>query len=211
MRTNVVLRLVVPAFLLVASVAAAQQNQQGAGGASQTPPPLKLTSPAFTDSGPYPLQYSCAVSASVSPPLQWSDVPKGIASLALILHDLEPRFQKGNEDALHWMIWNIPANATSLSEGVPPALVDLPNGARQSQPGAPVPGYCRPCPQGLTVPHHYTFELFALDQKLDLPPGTIRTNLLKAMDGHIVAHAVLIGLLRCPVHPLGSLTVAGCR
>jgi Raf kinase inhibitor-like YbhB/YbcL family protein len=222
MRTNTVLRLVISTFLLAASVAAAQQSQQGARGAPETPP-LILTSPAFTDSSQLPLQYSCSNTASVSPPLRWSDVPKGTASFALMLHELEPSARQADAymlgakipvsgaAILHWMIWNIPGNATSLPKGVPPELADLPNGARQSQPGRPDPGYRRPCPQGLTIPHHYTFELFALDQKLDLPVGAGQFDLLKVMDGHILGHAVLVGLLSCPVHTVGLLAVTGCR
>lgn len=193
MRTSASLLLVVPALLLATVIATAQPAQRGG---ATPPPPLKLTSTAFADSAPLPVQYTCsAKGTAVNPPLQWTDVPPGTASFALIVHDLEPRNRKGVEDSLHWMRWNIPAGATSIPEGVSPAEADLPDGSRQSQPGNPTPGFRRPCPPAnVSLPHHYTFELFALDQKLDLPPGTSRNDLLKAMDGHIVGHAVLIGL-----------------
>ena len=125
-------------------LAAAQQNPQGAP-ATPPLPPMRISSTAFADSTPIPTKYTCSAQpAPVSPPLAWTDVPAGTMSFALIVHDLEPRPRKGVEDSLHWMIWNIPATATSLPEGVPSANADLPDGSRQSQPGSPAPGFRGP-------------------------------------------------------------------
>lgn len=195
MRTSVSLLLVVPAFLLAAGMATARQG----GGAPQTPPPppLTMTSTGFTDGAMLPLQYTCSAKpAAVTPPLAWINVPNGTVSFALITHDMEPRPRKGVDDNLHWMIWNIPGTATSLPEGVPAATAELPDGSRQSRGGANgAPGYAGPCPpQNVALVHHYAFELFALDQKMDVPTGASRADLLKAMDGHVIGHAVLMSV-----------------
>ena len=183
------------------TAAAAQQNPQGGAAPAAAPatppaPPMRLTSSAFADSTPIPAKYTCSGQpAAVSPPLAWTDAPAGTMSFVLILHDLEPHPRKGAEDNLHWMMWNIPATATSLPEGVPSASVDLPDGSRQSMGTAPVPGFHGPCPaMGVNLNHHYAFELFALDNKLDLVAGSTRAQVLSAIDGHIIGHAVLMGL-----------------
>jgi Raf kinase inhibitor-like YbhB/YbcL family protein len=193
MRTAIGQLLVTATLLLLlgAGMAVAQQ----AGGAPTPPPapPLRLTSPAFTDSSTIPVKFTCSAQpAAVSPEPDWSDVPKGTVSFALIVHDLEPHPHKSSEDILHWIAWNIPGDATRLPEGVP-ANPDLPDGMRQGHNISGAVGYRGPCaPPG--IPHHYTFELFALDTKLDLPSSATRADVLKAMDGHIIGHAVLIGL-----------------
>ena len=200
MRTRASLLLVAPAFLLASGIGIARQGQPagGGGGAPQTPPPppLTMTSTGFTDGQMLPDKYTCSAKpAAVNPPLAWTNVPKDTASFAIIVHDLEPRARKGIEDNLHWMMWNIPATATSIPEGVPAATAELPDGARQSQAGAPAPGYRGPCPpMNVSLVHHYSYELFALDQKMDVPTGASRNDLLKAMDGHIVGHAVLMSV-----------------
>lgn len=183
------------------AIAAAQQAApQAPGGTAPTAlpaPPMRLTSTAFKDSTPIPIRFTCSAQPSaVSPALEWTDVPKERVSFTLILHDLEPRSRRGFADSLHWMLWNIPANVTQLPEGVA-ASAELPDGTRQfmtQQAGNNV-GYRGPCPpQGVTLPHHYVFELFALDIKLDLPATAVRADIEKAIDGHIIGHAVLVGL-----------------
>lgn len=198
MRINALFILFVPALLLSAVIVTAQQTPQAAPAPQALrPPPLTLTSTAFSDSTALPPQYSCSAKpAPMSPPLAWTNVPDGTASFAIIFHDMEPRDHKGIEDNLHWMIWNIPGNARSLPENVPQTLADLPDGSRQSQAGKnPNPGYKGACPpMNVALPHHYTFELFALDQMMDVPVGASRNDLLKAMDGHVLGHAVLVSL-----------------
>lgn len=160
--------------------------------------PLKLTSPAFADSATIPAKYTCATrSGAVSPPLEWSGVPMGTVSLALIVHDLEPLPARGLDDVLHWMIWNMPPTARQLAENVPPTA-QLPDGSRQlidaGGRGTAFRGPCAPVGQ----PHHYVFELFALDRKLDVAAGAMRADVMKAMDGHVLGHAVLVGLFARP-------------
>ena len=202
------IRLTKVTFLLfaAAAIAAAQQPPQGGGarggqgGGRQgggAPPPLRLTSPGFADGAMLPVKYSCtAGSAAVSPQLQWRNAPRDTVSFALIVHDMEPRPRKGADDILHWMVWNIPASANGFPEGVPSGSADLPDGSHQTN-GNPgnggIVGYRPPCPpQEVPVPHHYAFELYALDEKVDLPAGAGRADLMKAIDGHISAHAALI-------------------
>jgi hypothetical protein len=156
-------------------------------------------SSAFNDGAILPAKYTCSAGQSAaSPPLQWMNAPntRAMVTFALIVHDIEPRPQKGLDDILHWMVWNIPATATGFPEGVDSSTADLPDGSHQTN-GNPsqggITGYRPPCPpQNVALPHHYVFDLFALDTKTDLPATATRADLLKAMDGHIVAHASLV-------------------
>jgi len=189
-------------FLLPAPARAQQGN---------APPPrpnvapaLKLTTPAFTDGGTIPIKYSCAastpppggrlnVSLGVSPPLQWTNVPPGTASFVLILHDADAHIGKALQDIPHWIIFNIPGDATQLPEGIAP---DVPaaSGAVQGNNMMGRAAYQGPCAPPGAAPHHYTFELYALDKKLDLPQGASRADIEKEMDGHVLSATVYIGL-----------------
>jgi Raf kinase inhibitor-like YbhB/YbcL family protein len=193
--------------LTASSLAAAPQNAPAAGAAPAAqggqrpgggaPPPMRLVSTDISDGKALPAKFTCAAGAdAISPALQWMQPPRGTASFALIVHDMEPRPRKGVDDILHWMVWNMPAGANSLPAGVSVAGADLPDGSHQTNGNAGQNGnfgYRPPCPpQDVPVAHHYAFELFALDQKLDLPATATRADLLKAMDGHIAGHAALV-------------------
>jgi Raf kinase inhibitor-like YbhB/YbcL family protein len=187
--------------LAASSLTAAAQNAPAAAGgqrpAAAAPPPMILTSTDITDGKPIAAKYTCTAGAdAVSPALQWTQAPRGTASYTLIVHDMEPRPRKGVDDILHWMVWNMPAGANSLPGGVSPASGDLPDGSHQTNGFAGQNGnfgYRPPCPpQDVAVAHHYAFELFALDEKLDLPANATRNDVLKAMDGHIAGHATIV-------------------
>jgi len=191
--------LFVLAGTAVAAVSAQQPPAggaaQGRGGRGPATPPLIMTTTAWEDGGVIPDKYTMAAgTAAVSPKLEWSQVPPGTQSFALLLHDPEPVLQKGSKmDITHWLIWNIPATSTGLAEGV--AQGELPDGSRQvSLRGN---GYMGPG-AGPGPYHHYTFELYALDTKLDVPQGTpqeaaaTRTAVVNAMDGHVLGKAVLV-------------------
>jgi Raf kinase inhibitor-like YbhB/YbcL family protein len=194
------------AVLAASSLAAAAQNAPAAGTApaatggqrpAAAPPPMRLTSPDIADGKPIAAKFTCAAGTeAASPSLQWVQAPRGTASFTLIVHDMEPRPRKGIDDILHWMVWNMPAGANSLPGGVSPASADLPDGSHQTNGFAGQNGnfgYRPPCPpQDVPVPHHYAFELFALDEKLDLPATATRADVLKAMDGHIAGHATIV-------------------
>ncbi|HWE52997.1 MAG TPA: YbhB/YbcL family Raf kinase inhibitor-like protein [Bryobacteraceae bacterium] len=165
------------------------QGRGGRGGG--IPAPLKITIAAFPDGGAIPAKYGCAggSNANISPAIQWSGAPEGAQTIALILHD--PDVAIGGDDVLHWAIYNIPASANGLPENVP-AKAMLDDGAMQIKNIGQSIGYFNPCPPPPTT-HHYMFEFYALDSKLD---GAIesRADLLKAMNGHIRAKGVYFGL-----------------
>ena len=158
---------------------------------------MRLVSTDIADGKALPAKFSCSAGAdAISPGLQWMMPPRGTASFTLIVHDMEPRPRKGVDDILHWMVWNMPAGANSLPAGISSASADLPDGSHQTNGNAGqggIFGYRPPCPpQDVAVPHHYAFEIFALDQKLDLPATATRADVMKAMDGHISGHASLV-------------------
>jgi Raf kinase inhibitor-like YbhB/YbcL family protein len=155
-------------------------------------PGLTLTTNAFEDGGVIPNKYTQSDANPVSPKLEWTNVPSGVVSFALILHDPDTAPGKKVEDILHWMAFNIPASTTSLPEGIP-ATATLPDGMVQAKSFRGAVGYMGPGAPAAGPYHHYTFELFGLDTKLDLGPGATRADVLRAMDGHVVAKAVLVG------------------
>lgn len=160
---------------------------------------LELTSPGFKDGGTLPDKYSCvAQPKGVSPPLQWRNAPKDTVSFVVLAHDLDSGRGKRFEDLTHWLLWNIPGSATQLPEVVP-TDAQLPDGTHQMivTQAANTIGFRVPCaPPAPGVPHHYVFELMALDQKLELPADAGRADVVKAIDGHLLAHATLIGMFQ---------------
>jgi Raf kinase inhibitor-like YbhB/YbcL family protein len=154
-----------------------------------TPVQIKLTSEAFRSRQAIPEKYSCD-SENSSPPLAWSDITPGTQSLALIVDDPDAVKVAGFV-WVHWLVYNIPAETTSLAENVP-ADVELPDGSLQGETSFGEVGYGGPCPpQGKS--HQYEFKLYALDIVLDLEAGITKEELLAAMEGHILAEGELIG------------------
>jgi len=148
------------------------------------------------------------ISLGVSPPLRWSNVPKGTESFVLILHDEDAHIAKAFEDIPHWVVFNIPGDAVSLPEGVKPDA-PMENGTMQGNNMMRRAAYQGPCAPPDHPPHHYTFELYALDKKLDLPQGASRDDIQKAMDGHVLAGSIYVGLFaqQAPPSPPASLQV----
>jgi len=146
---------------------------------------LELTSTAFAPGQPIPRKYTCD-GENVSPPLRWSDPPQGTRSLALICDD--PDAPAGTW--VHWVLYNLPATARALAEAVP-ANADLPDGSRHGKNGWGRLGYGGPCPPSGT--HRYFFKLYALDTVLGLASGMDKSQLLQAMQGHILAQTELMG------------------
>jgi len=146
---------------------------------------IKITSSAFQDGGLIPAKYTCD-GADVSPPLQWDNVPDGTKSIALICDD--PDAPMGT--FVHWVIFSLPAETRQLTEKVPADKI-LPSGARQGTSDFGRIGYGGPCPPSGT--HRYFFKIYALDAKVDLPAGARKSDLLKAMQGHILAQGQLVG------------------
>lgn len=149
---------------------------------------IHLTSNAFTEGAMIPQRYSCD-GENISPPLFWTGVPSGTRSLALICDD--PDAPVGTWD--HWVLYNIPADATGLPESVPEKAV-LDTGAVHGSNSWGRIGYGGPCPPGGT--HRYFFKIFALDTLLDLKSGATTSQLLETMEGHILGQGQLMGRYR---------------
>ncbi len=146
---------------------------------------IKITSPAFDQGGMIPSKYT-ADGQNISPPLKWEDVPEGTTTIALISDD--PDAPMGTW--VHWVMWNIPPDKKELSENVPPDK-RLPDGSIQGITDFRKPGYGGPAPPSGT--HRYFFKVYALDMKLDLPDNSTKADLVKAMQGHILAQGELMG------------------
>lgn len=158
-----------------------------------TPKPgLTLATPDFQDGGIIPDKFTFAVKNFVSPKLEWSNVPAGTVSFALIFHDPDEALHGHIEDVLHWLVFNIPGTARQLPGNLAPDP-KLADGTIQAKSVRKTPGYMGPGADAPGPYHHYTFELFALDTKLTLGPDATRSDVLKAMDGHILAKAALVG------------------
>jgi hypothetical protein len=145
-----------------------------------------LKSTAFVNDGEIPRKYTCD-GADLSPALSWSDIPVGTHSIALIADD--PDAPAGTWT--HWVIWNIPAKATGLPEGVPKIEV-LDNGALQGRNDFKRIGYGGPCPPPGKA-HRYFFKLYALDAMLDIKPGASKNELELAMKRHILSQTNFMG------------------
>lgn len=183
--------------LVLAGGALAQQTQTPPAPAP-TKPRLTLTTDAFEDGGVIPNKFTQAAEGTpVSPKLVWSYVPDGTTSFALILRDPDTSLMKKTDEVLHWLIFNIPGTATSLQEGVP-AQAQLPDGSIQSLNQSKKVGYLGMGAAAVGPYHHYTFELFALDTKLSLGPDATQTDVMQAMDGHILMKGVLVGRFHRP-------------
>ena len=150
---------------------------------------LALKSPAFNHGGSIPSAFTCE-GEDRSPRLEWSGIPDGTRSLALIVDDPDapdPAAPKMNY--VHWVLYNIPADDGGLDEGI--ASSALPAGTREGLNDWKRTGYGGPCPP--IGRHRYFHKLYALDTALpDLGTPT-REELVAAMQGHILAQAELIG------------------
>jgi Raf kinase inhibitor-like YbhB/YbcL family protein len=155
-------------------------------------PGLTLTTTAFADGAEIPKRFTQSDPNAVSPKLEWTNVPPNTVSFALIFHDPDVAIQKKTEDVLHWMAFNIPGTARELPEGVA-ADAKLADGTIQAKNRRGGVGYMGPGAPAAGPHHHYTFELFALDTKLDLGPDATRADVLKAIDGHILGKGVVVG------------------
>jgi Raf kinase inhibitor-like YbhB/YbcL family protein len=179
--------------LSVASIGLVAQTPAPAAPRPPEKPGLTLTTTAFEDGGIIPGKYSYyAGAAVVSPALQWTHVPDGTVSFALILHDPDTSKAKTTEEMLHWLIFNIPGTATGLPEGVP-NVAQLPDGTIQALNQWKKVGYFGMGMVSAGPYHHYTWELFALDTKLALGPDATRADVLAAINGHILDKGVLVG------------------
>jgi Raf kinase inhibitor-like YbhB/YbcL family protein len=163
-------------------------------GAKRAPagPGLTITSPAFEDGGIIPDKFTQQVAAPISPKLEWAHAPAGTVSFVLLMRDPDTAPQKKVVDILHWLVLNIPGSAKELPEAVP-ADAKLADGSVQLKNFRGAVGYLGPGAGAAGPYHHYTWELFALDTKLDLTADATRADVLNAMDGHILGKGALMG------------------
>ncbi len=146
---------------------------------------MKIKSLAFQEGGKIPRKYTCD-DKDVSPPLFWEDIPEDTKSLALICDD--PDAPMGTW--VHWVIYDLDPAINELPENVPMTEI-LDNGGIQGRNDFRRIGYGGPCPPGGI--HRYYFKLYALNIKLDLGPGLTKSELLRAMEGHILDECQLMG------------------
>ena len=177
---------------------------------AQGPPAvLIVTSAAFRNGQPIPVDYT-ADGRNVSPPLAWSGAPSSTREFVLVLDDPDATTP---EPFVHWVIYKIPGAAKGLPEGLPMGAAVKAPGLESALQGTtgfamyargggppPQPGYRGPAPPP-GKPHHYTFRLYALNTALDAKAAMTKDDLLKAMDGKVVAQGELVGVYERTVGP----------
>lgn len=170
---------VVALFVIGASIAVAEEN----------PMSLTITSTAFAPNAAIPSLYTCE-GKDMSPPLAWSGAPASTKGLALIVDDPDaPDPAAPKMTWVHWVLYNIPAAANGLPEAIKSTA--LPAGTREGINDWGRTGYGGPCPP--IGRHRYYHKLYALDTVLPELKRADKAALEKAMQGHILAQAVLIG------------------
>ena len=149
---------------------------------------MKLTSERFSEGAAIPARHTCD-GADLSPPLAWTAAPPATVTQALICDDPDAP----GKTWVHWVLYNLPAHVTALPEGVPKSetLENL-GGARPGTTDFERVGYGGPCPPP-GKPHRYFFKLYALDARLELPAGARKAEVERAMKGHALAEAQLMG------------------
>jgi len=160
--------------------------------ATSTPEPqstsIKLISAAFKDGEPIPRQYTCD-GVNVSPPLEWSGVPKAATTLVIIADDTDAPAGTW----VHWVVYNLPADNIGIVENLP-RDENLKAGGAQGKNDFEKNGYGGPCPPSGT--HRYFFKIYALDGELPLKAGATKAEVEKAMAGHVLMQGQLMGTYR---------------
>ncbi|MCE5275157.1 MAG: YbhB/YbcL family Raf kinase inhibitor-like protein [Syntrophaceae bacterium] len=151
---------------------------------------FELSSTAFKAGEPIPTRHTCR-GEDVSPPLAWSGAPKATRSFALICDDPDAPLATW----VHWVYYDIPASVYALPEAIGSAEKPSPGGTSGKNSFRKA-GYGGPCPPFGT--HRYFFRLYALDTFLGLKAGATKKELVKAMNGHILDQAELMGTYRKP-------------
>ncbi len=194
--------LIAIVVLAASPIAAEQRGGQRGGGPGGAP--MTMTVTGFPDGGQIPVRFSQAADGAApgegtSPAIAWTNPPAGTQSFVLHMHDMDVARNRTTDDQVHWLVWNIPASATGLPEGVAKGS-PRPDGSHQISATGPV--YRGPGAPAAGPQHHYMFEIFALDTRLDVTPGAdafeTRASVMKAMQGHVLGKAVYGGLFRRP-------------
>jgi len=177
-KTGVTVTLLALAVVAVVQVAKDKQRHPINGS-------MVLTSSAFEDGEPLPVEYTCD-GENVSPPLEWANVPETARALVLIFEDPDAPFGTWTQ----WVVYNLPAELGSLPAGAEIGSVDYAM-ARDGTNTWLRKGYSGPCSPPVLREHTFFFHLYALDATLDLGEGARRKGVDRAMQGHILAEAVL--------------------
>ncbi len=152
---------------------------------------LKISSPVFKNKDYIPSTYTCE-GRNINPTLLIEGIPEKAKSLALIMDD--PDAPMGT--FVHWVAWNVEL-VDEIPEMIPKEYsITHPLTLNQGKNSAQQTGYMGPCPPVGHGVHHYHFKLYALDTTLDLPQNTTKDDLLKAMEGHIIEKAEIVGLYK---------------
>jgi Raf kinase inhibitor-like YbhB/YbcL family protein len=146
---------------------------------------FSISTSSFQANSDIPARFTCS-GDNLSPALAWTDPPAGTQSFALIVDDPDAPGGVFN----HWVLYDLAASTRQLAEGIPKK--GDPEGGRQGLNGFDETGYGGPCPPPGHV-HRYYFRLYALDQKLNLPAGATKGAVEKAMKGHLLAQAEVMG------------------
>ena len=188
----------------VAVSSAAAQGTPPAAGRGPAAPAMVLTIPGWADGTQIPVKFTQA-GEQVSPELKWTNAPAATESFVVNMLDPDVSVQRGTETQPHWIVWNIAKTATGLPEGVKPGA-QQPDGMRQIS--ATGPQYRGPGAAASGPLHHYTFEVYALDTKIDVSPAAgatpiasaleTRAAVMRAMQGHVIGKAVYVGLFHRP-------------
>ncbi len=149
---------------------------------------IKVVSVAFKEGQPIPRQYTCD-GVNISPPLEWSGVPKTARTIAIIADD--PDAPSGTW--VHWVLYNLPAENIGFVENLP-ATENLKAGGFQGKNDFGKIGYGGPCPPSGS--HRYVFKVYAVDAELTLKAGATKAEVEKAMEGHVTAQGQLIWTYR---------------
>jgi Raf kinase inhibitor-like YbhB/YbcL family protein len=187
-RISVITILVLFLLLFLSCAGRQQQLPQPASPQKQAQAEIKLTSSAFKNGEPIPRTYTCD-GVNVSPPLEWSGVPRTAKTIAIVCDDPDA---PGGTWA-HWALYNLPADNIGLVENTL-ATETLRAGGFQGKNDFGKIGYGGPCPPSGT--HRYFFKIYALDSELPLKAGATKAELMKAMDDHVVLQGQLIGTYR---------------
>lgn len=147
--------------------------------------PLPMSSASFSNGGTIPSRFTCD-GEDVSPALRWSRPPAETKSFAVVMND--PDAPAG---FTHWMAYNIPAGVSGLADGASPQGT-MPKDSAEGTNDFRRSGYGGPCPPA-GKPHHYVFRIYALDIRLDLPPGATKRQMDSAIERHILAEGQIIG------------------
>ena len=184
--------------------------QSGKAAAQETEYSFQISSLSFTEIRPkkrIPRRNTC-YGENLSPPLNWSGAPSETRSFALVVEDID---HHTGIPWVHWIIYDIPASVTEITEGVPTSTPELPDGSIQGLNDFKNIGYEGPCPIPVEIayggqhdrrareektgagPHRYDFKLYALDTVLNLESGKTKSKLLEIIEGHILSEANWLG------------------